>query len=238
MSLLSGKRAVVTGGTRGIGRAIVQYLLAEGAEVLATGRGDISTPLLGCEYCSVDFTDRSAVDTFSRSLANQRVDILVNNAGINAIAPFASIQEEDFLQIQQVNLHAPFKLCQAVLPGMKERQWGRIVNIASIWSTISKEYRASYSASKFALDGMTAALSAEVARCGILVNCVSPGFINTELTRKVLGDEGIKAQVATVPIGRLGEPEEIAAFVAWLVSPHNSYISGQNIAIDGGFTRV
>ncbi len=238
MPLLSGKHAVVTGGTRGIGRAIAQYLLEEGAKVLAIGRSDVGFPPSGCQYCGVDFADRLAVDAFSRLLASQRVDILVNNAGINVVAPFASIQEEDFLQIQQVNLHAPFKLCQAVLPGMREREWGRIVNIASIWSMISKECRASYSASKFALDGMTSALSAEVARHGILVNCVSPGFINTELTRKVLGDEGIKAQVAAVPIGRLGEPEEIAALVVWLASPHNSYISGQNIAIDGGFTRV
>jgi len=238
MGLLVGKRAVVTGGTRGIGRAISKYFLDEGAEVFATGTGPVGDPPAGCQYYGVDFTDQLAVESFLEVLVDWRTDILVNNAGINTISPFESIHNNEFLQIQQVNLHTPFRLCQAVIPGMKARAWGRIVNIASIWGKISKEHRASYSASKFALDGMTVALSAEVARFGILANCVSPGFINTELTGKVLGDEGIKAQVAVVPIGRLGEPEEIAAFVAWLASPNNTYISGQNIAIDGGFTRV
>lgn len=238
MSLLQDKRAVVTGGTRGIGRAIACRLLAEKAAVLVTGTQAPTRPPQGCLYSPVDFTDESATGDFARELADWGPDILVNNAGINMVAPFLSIEDDDFSRIQQVNLHAPFKLCRAVVPMMKARGWGRIVNIASIWGKISKAQRASYSASKFALDGMTAALAAEVARFGILANCISPGFINTELTRKVLGDDGIKAQVAAVPINRLGEPEEVAAFVAWLVSDENTYISGQNIAIDGGFTRV
>jgi 3-oxoacyl-[acyl-carrier protein] reductase len=129
-------------------------------------------------------------------------------------------------------------LCRAVLAGMRAKGWGRIVNISSIWGKISKEQRAPYSTSKFGIDGMTAALAAEVAGDGILANSVAPGFIDTELTQRVLGPSGIAELTAKVPVGRLGKPEEIAAFVAWLSGPENSYISGQNIAIDGGFTRV
>jgi 3-oxoacyl-[acyl-carrier protein] reductase len=121
---------------------------------------------------------------------------------------------------------------------MKRKKWGRIVNISSVLGKISKEYRGSYSTSKFALDGMTSALAAEVARYGILANCVAPGFIDTQLTRTVLGEKGMAEMTSKIPIGRLGKPEEIAAFIVWLASPDNTYISGQNIAIDGGFTRV
>ena len=143
-----------------------------------------------------------------------------------------------FEKVQQVNVTAPFILCQAVLLGMRERKWGRIVNISSIWGKISKAYRAPYSASKFAIDGLTAAISAEVATDGVLVNSVAPGFIDTELTRKILGVDGMNQLAQQVPAKRIGNKEEVAKFVAWLAGPDNTYISGQNIAIDGGFTRV
>jgi NAD(P)-dependent dehydrogenase (short-subunit alcohol dehydrogenase family) len=125
-----------------------------------------------------------------------------------------------------------------LIPGMRSRGWGRIVNLSSILGKVSKEFRAAYSTSKFGLDGMTAALAAEVAADGILANCVAPGFIDTDLTRSILGEQGIAELVSRIPIKRLGTPEEIAAFVVWLAGPENTYLSGQNIAIDGGFTRV
>ena len=120
----------------------------------------------------------------------------------------------------------------------EKNNWGRIVNITSIWSSVTKEYRASYSSSKFALDGMTVALAAEVASMGILANSVAPGFIDTDLTRKVLGDKGIQEIKNIIPIKRLGKPNEVASFISFLVSEENTYISGQNIMIDGGFSRV
>ena len=165
-------------------------------------------------------------------------DILINNAGINKIAPFANIDPEDFLEIQQINVFAPFCLCQAVIPSMKDRNWGRIINISSIWGKIGKEFRASYSASKFALDGITVTIAAEHSQHGILVNSISPGYTDTELTRRVLGDDGIRKLLSSVPIGRMASPEEIANFIVWLGSEKNSYITGQNISIDGGFVRV
>jgi len=129
-------------------------------------------------------------------------------------------------------------LCQAAIPSMKDNAWGRIVNLSSVWGKISKPERASYSATKFALDGLTLSLASEYAKDGILANCVAPGFTDTELTRKMLSEEDLRKILLSVPIGRMANVNEIANFILWLVSPLNSYISGQNIAIDGGFSRV
>lgn len=235
---LTGKKALVSGGTRGIGRAIAERLLVDGADVWVTGTKSSGEAPDGCSYICVDFTDPSATLEFVKRVEGMGFDILVNNAGINKISPFAEIDLEDFRRIQDVNVVAPFLLCRAVLPSMIEKEWGRIVNISSIWGAISKAQRASYSASKFALDGMTAALAAEVAGQGVLANCVAPGFVDTELTRTVLGEDGMRELTGQIPAGRLGQAQEIAALVAWLVGPENTYVSGQNIVADGGFTRV
>ena len=235
---LSGKTAVVTGGTRGIGFAIAERLVADGADVLVTGTAPDGGGPAGTRYRAADFTDAEATDALADTLRAAAPDILINNAGINRNTPFADIPAADFDDIQRINLRAPFLLIQAVLPGMRERSWGRIVNICSIWSKVVRPGRASYAASKFGLEGITAAVAAEAAADGVLVNAVSPGFIDTELTRRTVAPEQLEKLIADVPAARLGTPEEIARFVAWLAGPENTYISGQNIAIDGGFTRV
>jgi 3-oxoacyl-[acyl-carrier protein] reductase len=234
---VTGRRALVTGGTRGIGLAIAERLRGDGAAVLVTGRRPRAEGLDGFEYRSVDFAEPSALEAFAEEAREWSPDVLVNNAGINKLSPFGEIDPADFDRIQAVNVRAPMLLCRAVAPGMRERGWGRVVNIASIWSVLSRAGRGSYSASKFALDGLTAALAAEVAAHGVLANCVSPGFVDTALTRSVLGEDGIAQLVAEVPAGRLAQPEEIAALVAWLVGPENTFVSAQNIVIDGGFSR-
>jgi len=235
---LSGRSALVTGGTRGIGAAIADRLLAEGAVVTVTGTSRGGAGPAGTAFRAVDFTDIEATEQFVAEVAALDFDILVNNAGINKIGPFADIDPQDFDRIQRVNVRAPFRLCQAVIPHMRKQSWGRIVTVSSIFGVISREYRAPYSASKFAVDGMTVALAAEVAQNGILANCVAPGFIDTDLTRNVLGEHGMAELASRVPARRLGLAEEVAALVVWLCSPENSYVSGQNLIIDGGFARV
>lgn len=236
---LQGKKAVVTGATRGIGGAIAAELRARGAYVIGTGTQEAASVPASCrEYIQADFARLEDVLACAERVRQIEPDILINNAGINKIGPFEEILLEDFLRIQQVNVTAPFALCQAALPAMKRKGWGRIVNISSIWGKISKEYRAPYSASKFALDGMTIALAIEHAADGIVANCVAPGFTDTELTRRVLGESQIADIVAGIPMKRMASVDEIARLVTWLASTENTYVTGQNIAIDGGFTRA
>lgn len=228
----------MTGGTRGIGESIAARLREDGAEVTVTGTRPGGAAPDGCSYMRVDFADLEATERFAEQVAELHFDILVNNAGINVIAPFAEIATDDFDRIQRVNVRAPMLLCRAVLARMAARGWGRIVNISSVFGVVSREQRASYSASKFALDGMTAALAAEAASEGVLANCVAPGFIDTDLTRHVLGEAGMAEVASAVPARRLGRPEEVAEIVAWLAGPRNTYMSGQNVVVDGGFTRT
>lgn len=235
---LSGRKALVTGGTRGIGAAIAIRLITEGADVTVTGTSRSGAGPEGTAFRAVDFADVEATEHFVAEVGASNYDILVNNAGINKIGSFAEIAPQDFDRVQLVNVRAPFRLCQAVVPHMRAQGWGRIVTLSSIFGILSREHRASYSTSKFAVDGMMAALAAEVAQYGILANCVAPGFIDTELTRNVLGEHGMADLASRVPARRLGSAEEVAALVAWLCGPENSYISGQNLVIDGGFVRV
>jgi NAD(P)-dependent dehydrogenase (short-subunit alcohol dehydrogenase family) len=235
----SGRRVFVTGASRGIGRAIAQALTMEGAWVIGTrtGRTDVGDKICQ-EWVQADFADVAQIHACAARVREFQPDVLINNAGINKLAPFAQIDPKDFLMIQQVNVFAPFLLCQAAVPAMKARNWGRIVNVSSIWGKIGKMHRAAYSASKFAIDGMTLALAAEHSADGIIANSIAPGFIDTELTRRILGEEGTNALVATIPMGRLGRVDEIARLVLWLASDENTYLAGQNIAVDGGFSRV
>jgi NAD(P)-dependent dehydrogenase (short-subunit alcohol dehydrogenase family) len=235
----SNKRVFVTGASRGIGSKIASKFRGEGAFVIGTRTSSESR----CEavfdqWYDVDFSDEQQIVECAKWLSCQGIDILINNAGVNVNASFKDIDLEVFKKIQQVNLLAPFLLSQAVIEGMSSKNWGRIVNISSIWGKISMGGRAAYSASKFALDGLTIGLAAEYSSSGIMANCIAPGFIDTSLTRRMLSADQIKNLTAQVPIGRLGEVDEIADLVLWLSSSENTFVTGQNVAIDGGFTRV
>lgn len=247
MTTLNNRKAVVTGGSRGLGAAITKKFLSAGAQVVVVGQsaenfkkfaescGDLSNKL---EFIAADLSAEREIESLCHQISKMNVDILVNNAGINKIALAHEVEMSDWNRIQTVNIKAPMMLTKAVLPNMMSRNWGRIVNISSIFGEITKSKRVSYTASKSALIGMTKTVAVDYAEKNILVNCVSPGFLDTELTRSILTEAEIKNLAEQVPMKRLGRPEEIADQVLFLSSPQNTYMTGQNLTIDGGFSIV
>lgn len=243
----AGRRALVTGGTRGIGGAIVDALLDAGCFVIATGadaarareaqRAADATKRT-VRYDAVDFGDTNATEAFADRMATERLDVLINNAGINKIALTGELSMKDWDDIVDINLRAPTVLCRAIVPGMAERGYGRIVNIGSIFGNVSKSRRLSYSVSKFGLLGLTKVVALDYATRNVLSNAVSPGFIDTELTRRILTPEQRAQLAAATPLGRLGRPDEIARAVLFLASEANSFATGQQLIVDGGFTSV
>ena len=229
-------RALVTGGTRGIGRAVAQALIARGDEVWTTGRSNDASPDVPKEHHLVaDFELHSGVERTRDFIRQVGIDILINNAGINRVAPFLELSEADFDAVQAVNVRAPFLLMQAALPRMLENSFGRIINLSSVWGLKGRSGRAAYAASKFAVRGLTAAVASEMSAAGILVNAVAPGFVDTDLTHQVLGNTGIEEIRRQIPTGRLAQSREVAKVIAWLASEENTYITGQTITVDGGF---
>ena len=245
---LENKTVVVTGGTRGIGAATVEAFLESGARVYATGTDlqvlnelneSAKSKTKPVEYLYLDFTLPDSVSECLGILSKlDRIDVLVNNAGVNKINPIDEIAEEDWDWINAVNLRGPFLITKMFAKKMKEQKSGRIVNISSIFGVVSKEKRATYSTTKWGLIGLTKAIALDLAPHNILVNVVSPGFVDTELTRRILGDKGIDELVGKIPQQRLANSEEISKTVLFLASEHNTYITGQNIIVDGGFTSA
>jgi 3-oxoacyl-[acyl-carrier protein] reductase len=243
---LENKIALVTGGTRGIGKAIVDDLLQSGAKVFATGTNiaqikelNITNKNSQLIYLQLNLSNSDNVKDFiAKTLELTDVDILINNAGINIVSDADKITDENFLQIQEINVHGPFLLAQAFGKQMIKRNWGRIVNISSIWGVVTRSGRLSYSASKMALLGINKTLAVEWAKNNVLVNAVSPGFTLTELTKTTNTEEELNIIKNKIPQNRLALPEEIAKGVLFLSSNLNSYIVGQNLIIDGGYTAV
>lgn len=199
------QRALVTGGTRGIGAATAAALRDAGYDVVVTGTTTAGVAPRGCDYLVADLSSTAAAEAFAATIADAGFSILVNNAGVNKVGVVETYGRADLERILDVNLIAPFLLCRAVLPGMRAQRFGRITNVTSIFGVVSKAGRSAYSASKFGLFGMTRALALEVAADNVLVNCLAPGFVDTELTRAVLGDAGIAEMVRQVPDGPAGD---------------------------------
>jgi NAD(P)-dependent dehydrogenase (short-subunit alcohol dehydrogenase family) len=216
------KTALVTGASRGLGKVFVEQLVKNGMRVLTPNRQQL------------DLLSNKAIDNYLSSLT-EPIDVLVNNAGINRISQttFSDLDLEDTLQ---VNLVGPIRLTRGLIPGMIERRYGRIVNISSIWSIVAKPGRITYAISKAGLNGYTRSLAVELAPYDILVNAVAPGYVNTELTRQNNTEQDLRLICKTIPIKRLAEPIEIARFVAFLCSEENSYLTGQCLVIDGGYS--
>lgn len=243
---LKEKVALITGGTRGIGKSIVDQFLLAGANVLATGTNPETIEKLNREnenpslkYLQLNLNDSENVKSFIKNtLTYESVDILINNAGINIVADAAEISDDDFQKIQEINVHGPFLIAQALGKKMIEKKWGRIVNISSIWGVVTRPGRLSYSVSKMALLGINKTLAVEWAKYNVLVNAVSPGFTLTELTKTTNTEEELNIIKDKIPQNRLALPEEIAKGVLFLSSNLNSYVVGQNLIIDGGYTAI
>lgn len=241
----SDKNILITGGTRGIGAEIAKAFLQLGGKVTVTGRSEnfkvpesLSSFEDTLQYFQADFMSDSDTLNLTKHIESKGYDVLINNAGINKIALVENISDEDWLSINKVNLQTPFQLTRAAVPNMKAKGWGRIVNISSIFGLISKSMRSSYSMSKSGLNGLTRASSLDCAQHGVLINSLSPGFIDTELTRTILSEAEITELTNQVPMKRLGSVEDIAKTTLFLCSNHNNFITGQNIVVDGGFTCV
>ena len=215
--------ALVTGGSRGIGAAIAQHLASDGFIVLTPSRAEMN------------LNSNESIDKFVSSLA-PNIDVLVNDAGINRIASLEDISEEELHETLQINLIAPLRLTQAVSRLMKPRNFGRIVNISSVWSVVSKAGRTSYTMSKSGLNGMTRSLAVELAPYNILVNAVAPGYVMTDLTYQNNTEAELEKISISIPVRRLASPKEIANVVAFLCSDQNTYLTGQTIIVDGGYT--
>lgn len=243
---LTGKTALVTGGTRGIGKAICERLFEAGASLIVTGTksSDVKKPNSKnisdrITFLEVDFSSEKSTASFlSHIKIIPTIDILINNAGVNRINLNTDTSSDDYDYLNNINLKAPYLICREVSKIMRKNNYGKIVNISSIWSTVSKPGRSLYSLSKWGLVGLTKTLAVELAENNILVNAVGPGYTLTELTTSTNTPDEIKNITGMIPIKRMAQPAEIANLVLFLCSDLNSYLTGQNIIIDGGYTSV
>jgi len=248
---LSGRVALVTGGSKGLGLAMARGFAEHGADVMICSRHEEELKEAAAkireglpvrvEYLAVDMTDRAAVENLARVALERfgKVDILVNNAGSNTPQPIDQIQDADWDRLIELNLTSVMVLTRALVPQMKARRWGRIIHISSVLGLGSKEARNVYSATKSALIGFAKASALDLGHDGITVNCIAPGPFLTDLPMSLLDEAGKQAFASRTALGRWGQPEEIAGPAILLASDAGSYITGEVLLVDGGaFARA
>jgi 3-oxoacyl-[acyl-carrier protein] reductase len=242
---LTGRKALVTGATGGLGGAIARTLHARGADVAISGTRREALEALAAELgervhmLEANLGDKDAVDALvpSAEAAMGGLDILVNNAGVTRDGLFMRMKDDDWDTVIAVNLTAAFRLSRAAVKGMMRRRYGRIVNIGSVVGTTGNAGQGNYAASKAGLIGMSKALAAEVASRGITVNTVSPGFISSPMT-DALNEKQREAILGNVPAGRLGTGDDVAAAVLYLASSEAAYVTGQTLHVNGGMAMI
>ncbi|HEU5295860.1 MAG TPA: 3-oxoacyl-ACP reductase FabG [Burkholderiaceae bacterium] len=238
--------ALVTGASRGIGRAIALALAGQGWRVIGTGTTEAGAASINEALAAqaapahsrgavLNVNDAAACDALVESIVKQDggLHVLVNNAGITRDQLAMRMKDDDWSAVVETNLHAVFRLCRAVMRPMMKQRFGRIVNITSVVGAIGNAGQANYAAAKAGVAGLTRALARELGSRNITVNCVAPGFIATDMT-EALTDAQRQALLAQVPLGRLGTPQDVAATVAFLASPGAGYITGSELHVNGG----
>jgi 3-oxoacyl-[acyl-carrier protein] reductase len=245
MGLLEGRISLVTGASRGIGRAIAQAFAAEGAFVVLAARdaaklaeavGEIQAKGGKAEALALDVADRASVEAGVAQVvaAHGRVDHLVNNAGVTRDNLLLRMKDEEWRQVLDTNLTGAFLCTQAVLKPMLKQRSGRIVSITSVVGLAGNAGQANYAASKAGVIGFTKSVAREVASRGITANAIAPGFIETDMTA-AMSEKAREAVFAAIPLGRVGRPEDVAGAALFLVSDAAAYVTGQVLAVDGGF---
>lgn len=242
---LTGKKALVTGATGGIGGAIARMLHAAGATVTLSGTREEALQALAAELgerthvAPCNLGDKAAVEALvpAAEAAMGQLDILVNNAGLTRDGLFLRMKDDDWDQVLAVNLTATFRLSRAAIKGMMRRRAGRIISITSIVGVTGNPGQGNYAASKAGMIGMTKSLAAEVASRGITVNCVAPGFIASPMT-DTLNEKQREAILAQVPAGRLGSGDDVASAVCYLASDQAAYVTGQTLHVNGGMAMI
>ncbi|EGR2712244.1 3-oxoacyl-ACP reductase FabG [Vibrio parahaemolyticus] len=245
MMNLEGKIALVTGASRGIGRAIAELLVERGATVIGTATSESGAAAIS-EYLgengkglALNVTDVEFIEATLKTINDEfgAIDILVNNAGITRDNLLMRMKDDEWNDIINTNLTPIYRMSKAVLRGMMKKRAGRIINVGSVVGTMGNAGQTNYAAAKAGVIGFTKSMAREVASRGVTVNTVAPGFIETDMT-KALNDDQRAATLANVPAGRLGDPREIASAVVFLASPEAAYITGETLHVNGGMYMV